>query len=187
MKRLIGLLLLIGGCGDDPLPLTGQARWVDTCLREGMGRSGGPHVISGTSSSTGRDITCSMSMVGSEINVSLRAVVGDNIDSSNEGVFMSVSFGGVGQSANNRGAIAIRGVGWAVSYSPLVGQNSMYPCEVVLTRADLATRSFSGRFKCRDLRDDSTVPPRICQIQGQNNITADAEWGDFSFSNCTAD
>lgn len=188
MKRLIGIALLIagGGCGDDPQPLTGQARWIDTCLREGMGRSGGPHVITGTDSSTGRDITCAIGMSGSDIHIELRAVVGDNIESSNEGVFISADFAAVGQSANNGSAMSIRGVGWSVSRGPIIGQNNMYPCEVVLTRADLTSRSFSGRFKCRDLTDDTTVPPRVCSIQGQNNLTADPEWGDFAFSNCTA-
>lgn len=188
MRRLLGIVLVFasGACGDPPRPLTGQARWVDTCLREGMGRSGGPHVITGTNSSQGRDITCAMSTSGASVSILLRAAVGDNIDSSNEGVFISATFPAVGQSAENGSAMSIRGVGWSVSRSPIVGQNAMYPCEVVLTRADAATRSFEGRFRCRDLRDDSTVPPRICQIAGQNNITTQADWGDFSFSNCEA-
>ncbi len=187
MRRFLGLVLLVvgGACGEAPKPLTGQARWVDTCLREGMGRSGGPHVITGTDSSTGRDITCAIGMSGSDIHIELRAVVGDNLDSSNEAVFMSADFARVGASANNGSAMSIRGVGWSVSRGPLIGQNSMYPCEVVLTRADLTTRSFSGKFKCNNLRDDSTVPPRVCQIIGQNNITTEPEWGDFTFSNCT--
>ncbi|MFO0629812.1 MAG: hypothetical protein U0325_29825 [Polyangiales bacterium] len=188
MRRLLGFVLLIvaGACGEAPKPLTGQARWVDTCLREGMGRSGGPHVITGTDSSAGRAISCAIGMIGSDIQVKLLAVVGDNFDSSNEALFLEADFPGVGASASVGSRLGIRGVGWGVSPAARVGSNSMYACEVVLTRADLATRSFSGRFKCRDVRDDSTVPPRVCQILGQNNITAEADWADFTFSNCSA-
>lgn len=186
MRRLVALLLVVasGACGEDPKPLTATVRWVDTCLREGVGQSGGPHVITGTNSSAGKDITCSISQAGGIIHVDLRAVTGDNIDSSSEAVFFSVDFAAVGRSAENGGSAAIRGTGWAVSRSPVVGQNAMYPCEVQLTSADLASRSFSGRFKCTNLRDDSMVPPRICQVRGQNNLTREAEWGDFTFANC---
>ena len=186
MRRLLGLVLLVAGgaCGEDPKPLTGTVRWVDSCLREGLGQSGGTHVITGTNSSAGRDITCAIGMVGSDIHVDLRAVTGENIDASSEALFLSVDFAAVNRSANNGGAGSVRGLGWAVSRGPIVGQNAMYPCEVILTRADLATRSFAGKFKCANLRDDSTVPPRVCQVRGQNNLTAEADWGDFTFSNC---
>lgn len=168
------------------LPLTGTVRWVDNCLREGMGRSGGPHVITGTDSSPRLNIACAVGMSGSDLHVELRAAVGDSLDASTEAVVMSADFGGVGQAAQNGGAMSVRGLGWSVARSPIVGQSSMYPCEAVLTRLDLNSRSFAGRFRCRDLRDTSTVPPRICQVGGQAGITAESDWADFDFSNCAA-
>lgn len=188
MKRLLGLLMVIasGACGEDPKPLVGEVRWVDSCLREGVGQSGGPHVITGTNSSAGKDIYCAISQANGVIHVDLRAVTGDNIDSSSEAVFFSVDFSAVGRSADNGGSGALRGTGWAVSRAQIVGQTMMYPCEVQLTSADLASRSFSGRFKCANLRADDMTPPRICAVRGQNNLTREAEWGDFTFSNCNS-
>ena len=180
------LLIAGGACGEDPKPLTGTVRWVDSCTREGVGQSGGPHVVQGTDSSAGINLTCAIGTIGTDIHVDLRAVNGDNIDASTEALFLSVDFGAVGRSANNGGSISMRGVGWAVSRAAIVGQNSMYRCEVVLTSADLSARSFSGKWKCTNLQDDSTLPPRICQIRGQNNFTREAEWGDFTFANCLA-
>lgn len=188
MRRLLGVVLVIAGgaCGEDPKPLTGTARWIDSCTIGGVGQTGGPHVIQGTSSSSGVDLTCAIGTIGTDIHVDLRAVTGDNIDASTEAIFLSVDFGAVGRSANNGGSISMRGVGWSVSRASIVGQNSMYACEVVLTSADLSARSFSGKFKCQNLRDDSMSPPRTCQVRGQNNLTREAEWGDFTFSNCLA-
>lgn len=189
MRRLLGLVLVIasGACGEDPKPLTATVRWIDDCLREGMGRTGGPHVITGTNSSAGKDIKCTMSQEGALTRIEFLAVTGDNIDASSEAVFFSGEFAAVGRSAENSGQAAFRGTGWGVSRSAIVGQNpTAFPCEFQLTSADLSTRSFSGRFKCAGLRADDMVPPRICAVRGQNNLTRDAEWGDFTFSNCNA-
>lgn len=194
MRRLLGALvvMVVGACGEDPKPLTGQVRWIDSCRLENGGISGSPHVINGTDSSAGLDLTCSIGQAGGEISVEFRAVRGQspterpNIDNSTEAVFMSMTFGAVGRSANNGGQISMRGVGWAVTRAQAIGQvPTMYPCEVVLTSANLETRTFEGKFKCAGLRDQSQDPPRICAVRGQTNLTRDPEWADFSFTNCS--
>lgn len=187
MRRLLGafVMVVVGACGEDPKPLTGQVRWVDSCRLENGGISGSPHIITATNSSAGFDMTCAIGQEGSDLRVEFRAVRGENIDASTEAVYMNVTFGAVGRSATNGGRISMRGTGWGVTNALAVGQvMPMYPCEVVLTSANLATRTFEGRFKCAELRDQTQNPPRICAVRGQNNFTRDAEWADFTFSNC---
>jgi hypothetical protein len=165
--------------------LAGTVRWVDNCLREGKGLSGGRHIITGTNSTPRINLTCAVGISGSDLHVELRASVGDSLDLSTEAVVMSADFGSAGQAARNGGSMAVRGLNWSVARAPLVGEFSMYPCYAVLDRLDLTSRSFAGRFRCRDLRDNSTVPPRICQIGGQAGFTAVSDWADFEFANCS--
>lgn len=173
------------GCGDDPVPLTGQASWGDTCPPAQPCGSPGVHAPRGAAGSPTVDVDCSISGASGGYNVFFRIATiaaGGNFDDSSEGLLARGFLPAVGQelrSGTDTSAIAsIRGLGWSVSSAPL-GPSGQ--CHVFIDR--IASGGFSGRIACPMVNDDNT-PPRVRIIRGGVGAS-NPDYGEFVFTNCS--
>lgn len=185
MRGLAVFAMIAAGCGDDPLPLTGQASWGDTCPPAQPCGSPGVHAPRGAAGSPGVDVDCSIAAAGGGHNIFFRIATiapGGNFDESSEGLAVAGWLPAIGQELRSNGADAyasIRGLGWSVSRAGLgpTGQ-----CHVVITR--IASGGFSGTITCPMVNDDST-PPRVRIIRGGSTST-NPDLGEFVFTNCSS-
>jgi hypothetical protein len=185
MRSMAVCAVLALGCADDPVPLTGQASWGDTCPPAMPCGSPGVHAPRGAAGSPNVDVDCSIVATAGGNNIFFRIATitaGGTFDDSSEGILATGFLPAVGQelrpNGGNNAYAGIRGLGWSVSMAPLgpTGQ-----CHVFVDR--LASGGFSGRFACPTVNDDST-PPRMRIIRG--GVSAmNPEYGEFVFTNCS--
>ena len=169
------------------LPPSGQVRWMTSCRLMNGGVGGEPVFIDGTSPDAGNPQSCTITPNGTGADIVLSAERGANQELTANSFYLRASFRSVGRSADNGGQIVIGSASFAVVGNTIVGQDpALYPCEVVLTTLDLATRSLTGKFKCAGVRNNAPGRTEICSVRGQNNFTREPDWGDFQFTHCLA-
>lgn len=185
MRWLAVFTVCAVGCGDDPLPLTGQASWGDTCPPAQPCGSPGVHSPRGAAGSPGVDVDCSISGASGGYNVFFRIATiapGGNFDDSSEGLSVAGWLPAIGQELRSNGSdayAAIRGLGWSVSRATLGATGQ---CHVVITR--IASGGFSGTIACPMVNDDNT-PPRVRIIRG-GVAASNPDLGEFVFTNCSS-
>jgi hypothetical protein len=187
----VGSLVVLGaGCGDDPVPMTGAAYWRDSCpsTMSGANCTASRHSVRGSNGSPTVDVLCNVVPVtgGTAITFRIAAIeAGQNFSESLEGLFATGLLPSVGselRTGDDGGFVQIRGAGWSIPpANGTIGVTGV--CHVFIDR--LNGQNFNGRIKCSDVRDDLS-PPRQRTVDGYAPQTVSDEFGEFSFTNCTA-
>lgn len=187
----IGSLVVLGvGCGDDPLPMTGQAFWREGCpaTMTGANCNTNSHPVRGSNGSPTVDVLCNVVPVTGGTSITFRIAgieAGQNFSESQEGLFATGLLTAVGQElrpGEDGGFVQIRGAGWSIPpANGTIGVTGV--CHVFIDR--LNGQNFNGRIKCDDVRDDLS-PPRSRYVAGLIPQTQSNEFAEFSFTNCTA-
>lgn len=178
------LALALGGCGDDPQPMTARMEWADGCIMEpGFDAcSGQNHTVVGAAGSPAVDVSCGISASGGVYNVRFRAAVlqpGETtFDETNEGIVVTGTVAGVDREMDMGGSIQVRGRGYRMAAPITPGRED--GCHVYIT--GISGQSFRGQIRCERIRDDA-VPPRLRYVRGTGN-TRQIDRADFEFSNC---
>lgn len=187
----VGSLVVLGvGCGDDPVPMTGQAFWREGCPASatGVNCNTNSHAVRGSNGSPTVDVHCSLVSVAGGTSVTFRIAAiepGQNFSESQEGLFATGFLDRVGaelRTGEGGGFVQIRGAGWSVPPSSgTIGVTGA--CHVFIDRIN--GQSFNGRMRCDDVRDDLS-PPRSRYVAGLVPQTESSEFAEFSFTNCSA-
>lgn len=187
----VGSLVVLGlGCGDDPVPMTGRAAWREGCpaTMTGANCTSNSHLVSGSNGSPTVDVLCNIVPITGGYSVTFRIAAieaGQNFSESLEGLFATGLLPSVGaelRPGDDGGFVQIRGSGWSIPPSNgTIGVTGA--CHVFIDR--VTGQNFNGRVKCDGLMDDLS-PPRARYVAGSPPSTQTVEFGEFSFTNCTA-
>lgn len=187
----VGSLVVLGlGCGDDPVPMTGQAFWRDGCpaTMTGANCTTNRHSVRGSNGSPTVDVLCNVVPVAGGTAITFRVAAiepGQNFSESLEGLFATGLLPSVGaelRPGDDGGFVQIRGSGWSIpAGNGTIGVTGA--CHVFIDR--LNGQSFNGRIKCNNVQDDLS-PPRSRFVDGYQPQTVSDEFAEFNFTNCTA-
>jgi hypothetical protein len=186
----VGSLVVLGfGCGSDPVPMTGRAAWREGCLAAGgVNCTPNSHIVSGSNGSPTVDVLCNIVPITGGYSVTFRIAAieaGQNFSESQEGLFATGLLPSIGaelRTGDDGGFVQVRGSGWSIPPSNgTIGITGA--CHVFVDR--VTGQNFNGRVKCDGLMDDLS-PPRQRYIAGTPPSTQTVDYGEFSFTNCTA-
>ena len=187
----VGSLVVLGvGCGDDPVPMTGQAFWREGCPASmaGANCNNNSHSVRGSNGSPTVDVLCNVVPVAGGTSVTFRIAAieaGQNFAESQEGLFATGVLNAVGSElrpGDDGGFVQIRGAGWSIpAGNGTIGVTGA--CHVFVDRIN--GQNFNGRIKCDNVRDDLD-PPRQRYVAGLVPQTQSNDFAEFSFTNCTA-
>ncbi len=174
---------IVVSCGPPPPPLTGTLKWFYACdtsapMQIDCGSNDNP-LIMGFSRQTPEpalDVACAIGTRpngNKTFNIRIHA-----LGQSQSGISVCGDTSGSGLAIDSRVTAWFRGA----QISSIASGGNM-GCDVAVD--ELTTTSIRGRVRCRGVRDDSMNYRVIGGIGDGPNMTAMADWAEFSFTQCT--